>query len=141
MKFKYKGLARFIKLAAVTLLLLLLVIFGVLYYRQNSSYKNAVHKKADFIVKVNVDQLIRKVAWDILRNKSFSEKEESSTGKKEKRSHGIAYPANLFIYNLKDAPNTFFTTLKLNDTVNLDIFLKKVFGVSSFISKNEIWYG
>jgi len=141
MKFKYKGLARFIKLAAVTLLLLLLVIFGVLYYRQNSSYKNAVHKRADFIVKVSVDQLIRKVAWDILRNKSFSEKEEPSTGKKEKRSHGIAYPANIFIYNLKDTPNTFFTTLKLKDTINLEFFLKEKLGIQSFTAKSEIRYG
>src|SRR5690606_12421174 len=141
MKFKYKGLARFIKLAAVTLLLLLLVIFGVLYYRQNSSYKNAVHKRADFIVKVSVDQLIRKVAWDILRNKSFSEKEEPSTGKKEKRSHGIAYPANIFIYNLKDTPNTFFTTLKLKDTINLEFFLKEKLGIQSFTAESEIRYG
>src|SRR5690606_13839083 len=141
MKIKSRKLFRFIKIAAVTMLLLLLIVLGVLRYRQCSSYKNAIHNKADLIVKVSIDQLFRKVAWDVLKNRSFSEKEESSTRKKEKRDHGIAYPANIFIYNLKDTPNTFFTTLKLKDTVNLEVFLKEKIGISSFTTKSEIWYG
>src|SRR5690606_34805386 len=141
MKFKYKGLARFSKIAAIALLLLLFLVFGVLQYRQYSSYKNTIHNKADLIVKVSVDQLIRKMAWDILKNKSFPEKEESSEEKKEKRSHGIVYPANIFIYNLKETPNTFFTTLKLKDTTSLEYFLKKRFGIAYFTANDERRYG
>lgn len=141
MKIKPGKLIRFIKTAAITLLLLLLIFFGVLHYRQYASYRNTIHNKADFIVKVGVDQLFRKVAWDVLKNRSFFEKEKSYTEKKEKRNPGIVYPANLFLYNLKDAPHTFFTTLKLKDTVNLEFFLKEKFGISSFTSKGEIWHG
>ena len=141
MKFKSGKRIKFIKIAAIALLLLLLTVFGVLQYRQYSSYKNTIHNKADLIVKVSVDQLIRKMAWDILKSKSFPEKEESSEEKKEKRSHGIVYPANIFIYNLKDTPNTFFTTLKLKDTTNLEYFLKKRLGITSFTSNDERRYG
>lgn len=131
------GFYKFITRAAIVVLLLLFVFYGFLKYRQYDSYDGMIHKNADVIIKINSDQLIRKIAYNTLTNPSFyfQSAEEDSTSADEDdddRARGFTLPANLFVYTLKGDLKTFYTTLKVYDSASLKAFVQNTLGINSF---------
>lgn len=128
----------FLKGAVIVILLLLLAFYGFSKYREYVSYQNIIHKDADVIIKVNVDQLFKKIAVNAINNSSYyskRNKKDSIDVVKGEKGLEIKYPGNIFAYNLKNKPNTFFVTLKVKDTVNIEHFLSSKFKIETFVYK------
>lgn len=135
---------KFIMRAAVVILLLLFVFYGFLKYRQYDSYHGMIHEDADLIIKVNSDQLIRKIALNTLANPSYyfkpSEEDSVSADEDEDSGRGFTLPANLFAYTLKGDLKTFYTTLKVNDSSALKSYIQKNLDINSFTTSEKYSY-
>ncbi|KIO77038.1 hypothetical protein TH53_11775 [Pedobacter lusitanus] len=96
--------------AATLILLLVLAVYGLLWYRQYSSYKNRVHEHASLIFKINIDEIVKQRGLSSIKSDN----------------RGFAVPANIFVYNITDKPaGTFFCSLPVTDTSALKEYLKK----------------
>ncbi|AMP98429.1 hypothetical protein AY601_1512 [Pedobacter cryoconitis] len=107
-------------------LLLLLAVYGLLQYRQYSSYQNRIHQHAALIFKINVDHLVKK----------------RGLGNLKSDSRGFGVPANIFVYTVSNkSALTFFCSLPVTDTVELKAYLKKVFKMNHFIvdAQGSVW--
>ena len=107
-------------------LLLLLAVYGLLQYRQYSSYQNRIHQRASLIFKINVDQMVKK----------------RGLGNLKSDSRGFGVPANIFVYTVNNkSALTFFCSLPVTDTAELKTYLKKVFKINHFIinARGSVW--
>lgn len=108
------------------ILLLLLAVYGLLQYRQYSSYQNRIHQRASLIFKINVDHIVKKRGLSNLKSDS----------------RGFGVPANIFVYTVNNkSALTFFCSLPVTDTAELKTYLKKVFRINHFIvnAQGSVW--
>ncbi|UII19145.1 hypothetical protein [Fulvivirga ligni] len=134
---------RFLKRAAIVILLLLLILYLFLTIRQTRSYRH-IPENADVIVRVNIDQIIKKLALNAIGHPSyyFGESAPDSTDTDEDEDiPSFNIPANLFIYNLNNAPDAYFTSLKIKDSVNIKSFLQNRLSIDHYEFENEYIYG
>ena len=107
-------------------LLLLLAVYGLLQYRQYSSYQNRIHQHAALIFKINVDHIVKK----------------RGLGNLKSDSRGFGVPANIFVYTVSNkSALTFFCSLPVTDTAELKTYLKKAFQINHFIvdTQGSVW--
>lgn len=107
-------------------LLLLLAVYGLLQYRQYSSYQNRIHQRASLIFKINVDHIVKKRGLSNLKSDT----------------RGFGVPANIFVYTVNNkSAFTFFCSLPVTDTAELKAYLKKVFRINHFIvnAQGPVW--
>lgn len=107
-------------------LLLLLAVYGLLQYRQYSSYQNRIHQRASLIFKINVDHIVKKRGLSNLKSDA----------------RGFGVPANIFVYTVSNkSALTFFCSLPVTDTAELKTYLKKVFKINHFIvnAQGSVW--
>lgn len=107
-------------------LLLLLAVYGLLQYRQYSSYQNRIHQRASLIFKINVDHIVKKRGLSNLKS----------------GTRGFGVPANIFVYTVSNkSAFTFFCSLPVTDTAELKVYLKKVFRINHFIvnAQGSVW--
>ncbi|RAJ31107.1 hypothetical protein [Pedobacter cryoconitis] len=112
--------------AAAIVLLLLLTVYGLLQYRQYSSYQNRIHQRASLIFKINVDQIVKKRGLSNLKS----------------GARGFGVPANIFVYTVSNkSALTFFCSLPVTDTTVLKAYLERVFKINHFISNAQgpVW--
>ncbi|MBB5645462.1 hypothetical protein [Pedobacter cryoconitis] len=112
--------------ATGVVLLLLLAVYGLLQYRQYSSYQNRIHQQASLIFKINVDHIVKKRGLSNLKSDA----------------RGFGVPANIFIYTVTNkSALTFFCSLPVTDTVELKTYLKKAFRINHFIvnAQGSVW--
>ncbi|UII32545.1 hypothetical protein LVD17_01660 [Fulvivirga ulvae] len=130
--------------AAVVVLLLLFVFYGFLKYRQYDSYHGIIHENADLIIKINSDQLIRKIAFNTLSNPSYyfspSQQDSLNADEDDDDGRGFTLPANLFAYTLKGDLKTFYTTLKVNDSSALRSYIQKNLEINRFTTSEKYSY-
>lgn|GEM_PF-620196 len=121
---KFKRVA--IILAAVVFLLLLFA-YSYLALRKYNAYRNTVHGDANFIIKVDADQLYCSMALDYLGNPSFYR------GKNVKSTEsGLSIPAQFFVYTVKSkSAQTYFCAMPVADTLLLRKFVRQKLGVSA----------
>ena len=141
-KMKKSKSIKFLKITAIGFLLLFVFIVIFLKYRNYKSYQQVVHANADIVIKVNVDQLIKKTAIDYLFHKPEDKiKDTIALKSKKEKFKGFSYPANLFLINLKDNPSTFITSVPLNDTLHIASFLNDKLKINSFSANDIFCYG
>ena len=121
------GFVKFLIRAAAVILLLLLITWAFLSYRQSTSYKHTIHQDAEHIIKVSTDQIVKKVALNAMANPLYYTKStENDTIRDEENTEslgrGFNLPANLFFFTLKDYPNSIFCRLALIDSANFRAF-------------------
>ncbi|MCX2453946.1 hypothetical protein OQX61_21945 [Pedobacter sp. PLR] len=118
-----------LKISATIVLLLLISVYGYLYFRESRSYDQQVAKDASVVYKLNVDGLLKTMAVDFIGNPGYYLKTKEKGGQKP----DFSLPANVFVYSLKTkAPGTFFTELALSDTTGLNAWLKRVLKITDF---------
>jgi hypothetical protein len=131
-----------VRIAAI--ILLLLIFFKVfLLVREHNSYKNSIHRDATFVLKINVDGIIKTIAWDCITSPGYylnykkdTKKDTSESGK------GISLPANIFVYSLKQkSAKTFFCSLPVSDTLKMKRFAADKFSIDSFYHQGNISIG
>ncbi|WP_103069228.1 hypothetical protein [Aquimarina sediminis] len=129
------------KIVITTALLILLVVFVVLYKNwQRQAYKEVVHADATTIIKVDVNELMKTLAWDFVGNMEYySSKEEDSISGEKSDGKGINIPASVFLYTVPKASNTIFCTLKISDSTQAISYLSKTLGASHEV-KREGFY-
>jgi len=94
-------------------------------YQQYRSYQTLIPKNATSVIRIDVDALIKDLAWNALWNPAYywgePKGESLRLDRKIGQEMGIAIPANLFLYQTEhpasaaDA-NTYFGTVRLTDT-------------------------
>ena len=125
-----KAFKKIIKGAAIIIGVLLLILVGVLIYRNLTSYKHVIHKDADAIVKIRVDAIKRSVIWDAIKHPMYYyrfQKDQDSIDDYLK-GKGFTIPANIFLYTIKGKNmSTVFTSFKITNTEDFKLFLRKEF--------------
>jgi hypothetical protein len=137
-------MSKFIKRAAMAILLLLFLFWGIGLYRQYTSYKDVIHRNAGTVIKVGVDNWLEKMAFNALANPSYylkNSKGKRGPSQQRNRNRGFYLPANLFIFNLNEDPHTFFTKLKVTDPTAFKAFLKERLGMDHYTERNGITVG
>lgn len=104
------------------LLVLLLIFYVVLGYREYKSYINVLPANVDKVVKVKVDDL----AIEYFLSKVKGEVKSIDTKNDERLNTGIYVPANVLLYTVKNKKSTtIFTTLPIWDSLDATNLLKK----------------
>ncbi|MCX2475612.1 hypothetical protein OQZ33_14865 [Pedobacter sp. MC2016-05] len=135
---------KFLKIAAVILISLLILFLGTLKYRNYSANQIAIPKNTTSLVKISVDEILKTLAFNAISNPVHYFK--SDTGKNVGRSfkridHGLSIPANLYLYTIKDQPNTsFFARFKIRNLQNFEDFLSKAVGFKIKKVSNKLNY-
>lgn len=112
--------------------MLLLIFNGSLYYRKHQSFLVPLHKDAGLIIRVNVDGLLKTLAIDFLTDPGdYSQPDKKKEGD-QKLETGLELTANVFLYNLKNQPNTLLGYLKISDVEAFRKFLKYHSGLDTF---------
>jgi len=133
---KIHGMLKYFSIAAMVILLLLFGFWGFLKYQDHVSYENAIHGDAGLIIKIDRNQLIRKIGLNTLSNPGYyfkaDEKDSLEIDDKEGRDNGFDTRANVFIFSLNEEPLTFYTNFEVTDSAALKTFLDDKFGMRSF---------
>ncbi|WP_233194476.1 hypothetical protein [Aquimarina sp. I32.4] len=122
-------------------LLIVLVVFVFLYKGwQRKAYEEVVHADATTIVKVDLNELIKTLAWDFMGNWShYSSKDQDSIQSKEKVNRGINLPASVLMYTVPQVSNTIFCTLKISDSIQAVSYVSEKLGLSKEIERKRFY--
>ncbi len=134
-------------------LLVALVGYGWLVYRQHRSFDSPIHSKAETLIRVKVDGLVKTLLGNVTGNLGYYRqrwKSERGPGFLDKaEGSGLRVPANVFLYAVAGVPNTWFSSLEISDAVAFKSFLRDRWGmeliqegpggVSRVISKDGRW--
>lgn len=114
-------------MSAAVVLLLLLCAYSYLAIRKYNAYKNTVHAGAQFIIKVDADQLYLSMALDYLSDPSYYR------GRNVKSTEsGLNIPAQVFVYTVKSkSAQTYFCAMPVADTLLLRRFVRQKMGVET----------
>jgi len=120
---------------SLVLLILLLVGFGVFYFRQEQSYRQHVPQNITSLIRVSTDGLLKSIVWNAITNPTYYIKINKQ--KKEKRTQalhtGLKIPANLFFYTLNDKPkSTYFTSLFIDDSSIFRQFTRRILDINDY---------
>ena len=110
--------------------------------------KGVVHTEAESVLKIGIHDIKKTLLSDILsspgyywKNAKFSEtKKEKDT--LEEPSKGIdLQPYSMVFYTMKNYPNTYFSTLKINDSKAFEVYISKYFKkINSVIEEGKYKY-
>src|SRR5690606_33662099 len=105
---------------------------GYLVYRQKQSYQQYIPKNASTLFRVNVDALLRSIAWNAVLNPGYY---FDSDKKKHKKSFdlgdsGLHIPANIFFFTIEPDDATFFSVFSIDDFDELQCYTKNILGIS-----------
>ncbi|WP_316832157.1 hypothetical protein [Pedobacter aquatilis] len=124
---------KFLKITAVIFLSLLIFFVGTFKYRQYNANRVKLPKQITSLVKINVDELYKSLAANIISNPAFYFKSDFSKRKDSKFSgfeHGLKIPASIYLYTLENQPKSaIFTRLEIKDYNDFENFLKTVTGL------------
>ena len=126
--------------AILVLLLIVLAIYGWLTIRGKRSYDNALPQEPQLVVKLNIDQLIRKGLWYKITHPSFSTRDKS----KEtiyRQDNGLSIPANIFLFTKQEDPDRIYASLIVKDKENAVQFLKTILNIENFEQIQGVWSG
>ena len=135
---------KFLKIAAVILISLLIFFIGTLKYRNYSANQIAIPKNTTSLVKISVDEILKTLAFNAISNpvRYFKSDTGKNVGRSFKRiDHGLSIPANLYLYTIKNQPNTsFFARFKIRNLQNFEDFLSKALGFKIKKGSNKFNY-
>jgi hypothetical protein len=119
----------------LVLLILLLVGFGVFYFRQEQSYKQNIPRNITSLTQVSIDGLLKSIVWNAITNPTYYIK--INKRRKEKRKQalhtGLKIPANLFFYTVKNKSNsTYFTSLSIDDHSVFRQFTHQILDINDY---------
>ena len=122
---------------AAVVLLLLLCAYGYMTIRKYNAYKNTIHADAQFIIKVDADQLYRSLAMDYLSNLSYYRGNHVKS-----IESGLSIPAQIFVYTVKSkSAHTYFCALPVADTLLLRTFLRQKMGITALKNAGQYVIG
>lgn len=121
-------MAKFLKITAAIILLLLVFYFGFFKYRQIQANRVSIPASTQALFKINVDELYKTIALSYLKHpRQYSGADKK--GLKEKVAElntGLKIPANIYLYSLKaKAKNAFFSRLEITDSLAFNNFILK----------------
>ncbi|RZL39362.1 MAG: hypothetical protein EOO96_00850 [Pedobacter sp.] len=135
---------KFLKIAAVILISLLIFFIGTLTYRNYSANQITIPENTTSLVKISVDEILKTLALNAISNPVhyFKSDTEKNIGRSFKRiDHGLSIPANLYLYTIKDQPSTsFFARFKIRNLQNFEDFLSKAVGFKIKKGSNKLNY-
>ncbi|UII25166.1 hypothetical protein LVD15_17880 [Fulvivirga maritima] len=134
---------RFLKRAAIVMLLLLLALYLYLQLRQSRSYNN-IPEGAQIVMRANIDQLFKKLLFNSITNPKYyyqSSSDSTETDEEEAEDPSFVIPANVFVYNLKTTPNSFYTSLHIKDSAGMQAFFKKELSIDEYQPEENYTYG
>lgn len=127
-------------IAAAIILLLLFSFIAVLRYRQYSSYQVPVHRSAQTIIKVNVDDFIEMFISNYGFNFKKKIAKKETNNKVPSLNTGIWIPGNVFVYNLSNLKyNTLFCTIPVFNQQEFILYAQKKWKLQ-WIKSEGIFY-
>ena len=118
---------KFLKIAAVILLSLLIFFVGTFKYRQYQANQVAIPKNATALIKISVDEIYKSLAVNMVTNPGFylkSDLKKDTLSKINKFDHGLKIPASIYLYTIQYQPKTaLFSRLVIDDIVQFENFL------------------
>lgn len=113
------------------LLLVIAVAWGYEAYRQHRSYQTPIPTKASAVVRIGVDALLVKLAWNALWNGDYYRDEQGKPVEFDRDTwsqSGMVIPANLFLYQLISSAHdatagVYFGSVPLTDSAEFSKWL------------------
>ena len=119
---------RFLKIAAVIIISLLIFFVGTFKYRQHKANEVSIPKNTGSLMKISVDEIYKSIAANMIANPGYYFKSNTNTGTKSNFDgfdHGLKIPASIFFYTIDDKPKTaFFSRLAISDFQKFSNFIK-----------------
>lgn len=138
---------KFLKITAAIIILLLIFFTGVIKYRRYDAEQTLIPKNATSLIKINVDELYKTLASNMLSNPGYyfkSDFKKDTSNKPDKFNNGLEIPASLFFYTLQGKSGIYFSRFELKnvndfenalrDLMHLEI-MKKIEGINVAKSK------
>ncbi|MGF1559859.1 MAG: hypothetical protein ACFCUL_12295 [Flavobacteriaceae bacterium] len=132
-----------IKRAVGIFLLLLFLLTLFFWYRNYSSYQNALPINTSWAIKLQVDGLLKDMALNALGYPSYylEGSKVSSDNEKDGLKRGFRLPANIFAYGVKGQPNAIFTRLPLADSSHFKAFVSHHLKLTAFTQHQKYTVG
>ncbi|NII81659.1 MULTISPECIES: hypothetical protein [unclassified Pedobacter] len=111
---------KFLKITAAIVLLLLIFFAGVIKYRRYQSERTLIPKNVTGIVKINVDELGRTLASNMLSNlgyyfKSDLKNDTTNLNSPDKFNNGLKIPASIYFYTIERKPQIYFSRFEIEN--------------------------
>ena len=118
---------KLLKITVVIILSLLIFFLGTFKYRQYKANGVSIPKNATSLVKLNVDEIYKSIAANLISNPGYyfkSDTNKSTKPKFEDFDHGLKIPASIYLYTLKNQPKTaFFSRFEIKELDHFEHFL------------------
>ncbi|SEM51305.1 hypothetical protein SAMN05216436_10555 [bacterium A37T11] len=110
------------------LLLLGLLTYSWLEYRQYRSYQTQIHPKAETLVRIQLDGIIKSMLGNISGNLGYVRNHwKTKKGQgifQQVKSSGLLWPANIYMYTVVGVSDTWFSSLKVKNVTAFKAFIK-----------------
>ncbi|KQR70517.1 hypothetical protein [Pedobacter sp. Leaf176] len=121
---------KFLKIAAVIIISLLIFFVGAFKYRQYRANQVLIPSNAGSLVKISVDELYKSLAVNMITHPGYYFKSDTKTKKKtwfDGLDHGLQIPANLYLFTIKNQPKTaLFSRLEIKNLNAFEVFLENI---------------
>ncbi|WP_231465523.1 hypothetical protein [Pedobacter sp. Leaf132] len=121
---------KFLKITAAIILSLLIFFVGAFKYRQYQANHVAIPKNSTSLVKVNVDEIYKSLALNMISNPGFYLKSGTKTDQKinfNSLNHGLKIKASVYFYTIQNqSSSAFFSRFSVKDYKEFKSFLKNV---------------
>ncbi|WP_029275361.1 hypothetical protein [Pedobacter borealis] len=118
---------RFLKITAAIIILLLIFFAGVFKYRRYVAEQTLIPKNATSLIKINIDELYKTLASNMLGNPSYyfkSDFKKDTSNKPDKFNNGLEIPASLFFYTLQGKSGIYFSRFELKNVNDFENALR-----------------
>ena len=123
-----------LKIFGAIVLFLVVFLFGFIKYRQYSANNALIPVEAETLIKINADQIIQSIAWNVPFNLNhYLKSSKRNKKRKSKMDFPITIPASVYLYTLKNyGSGTFFCRLEISDYTAFVNFINTGSGLQRF---------
>jgi hypothetical protein len=120
---------KFLKITAAIVILLLIFFVGMFKYRRYVAEQTLIPKNATSLIKINVDELYKTLASNMLGNPSYyfkSDFKKDTSNKPDKFNNGLKIPASLYFYTIERKSGIYFSRFEVKNVNDFENALRNL---------------
>lgn len=124
-------------------LLIGLIGYGYLYYRQKQSYQQYIPGKTSALFRINVDGMLCSIIGNAVLNPSYYFRSEKEANERNSalKNMGIRIPANIFFFSVEPYEETFFSVFKISNLNEFKQYIKGTFKATIATTDSVVFKG
>jgi hypothetical protein len=120
---------KFLKITAAIVILLLIFFVGMFKYRRYVAEQTLIPKNATSLIKINVDELYKTLASNMLGNPGYyfkSDFKKDTSNKPDKFNNGLKIPASLYFYTIERKSGIYFSRFEVKNVNDFENALRNL---------------